>query len=89
MHPLLLYFRHAIPLANLQPKLAHTVYYYVGNVDCLKLRVRGYRDVRELKEFLDCGEHSFYRFARFLYRLLDDVLPFQELMQHQLTIVVL
>ena len=38
-HPRLLYFRHAIPLANRQPKLARPVDYYVGDVDCLKLRV--------------------------------------------------
>ena len=47
------------------------------------------RDVSELKDFLDCVEHGHNQVTRVVNRLLDVVLPFKDLVQHQLTAVVL
>ena len=74
---------------NRQPKLARPVDYHVGYVDCLQLCVGRPGDVRKLNEFLECGEHGCDKVARVVICLLDNVLPFQKLMRHQLTVVVL
>ena len=88
-HPRLLDFRHAIPLTNRQPELACPVDYHLGNVDCLYLCSVHPYDVRKLKDFLDCGEYGRDQVARVVICLLEDILPFQKLVQHQLTVVVL
>ena len=88
-HPCLLYFRHANKLTNCQPELSCPADYYIGDVDCLKLRVRGPHDVIELEKFLDYGENSCNWVMWVVYQLLDYVLPLQELVRHQLTIVIL
>ena len=78
-----------IPLTDCQPELACPMDYHVGNVDCMQLCVGRPCDVRELEEFIDCGEHGCDQVAQVLLRILDHLLPFQKLVQHQLTIVFL
>ena len=88
-HPLIMDFRHVIPLMNCHPELACSVGYHVGNVDCLQLFVVHPGDVSKLKEVLDCGEYGSDWVAWVVIRLLDNVLPFQKFLQHQLTVVFL
>ena len=57
-HPRLLYCRHAIPLANLQPELARMVEYDVGDADRLEMCILLLQYVSKTEEFLDCGDHS-------------------------------
>ena len=54
----LLYFWHAIPLANLQPELARMVEYDVGDADRLEMCILLLQYVSKTEEFLDCGDHS-------------------------------
>ena len=63
--------------------------YYINNVDYLQLRLCCPHDISKLKEFLNCGEHGCNWVAWVLNRLLGNVLRFQELVRHQLTVVVL
>ena len=53
--PRFLYCRHAIPLANFQPELAHRVEYDIGDIERLELCIRCLRDVSKLEDFLNCG----------------------------------
>ena len=87
-HPRILYFRHAIPLLNCQPELACPVEYCVGDVDRMYMCARCTCDVIKLEELLDCGEHGCDRVAWVVNSLLDDVLPFKDLVSHQLAVVV-
>ena len=82
MNPRLLYFRHAIPIANHQPKLSRPVEYDVSDIDRLELHIRCTRDVGELKEFLDCGEHGREQVAQVVNCFLHDVLLLKELVRN-------
>ena len=63
--------------------------YHADNMDCLQLCVGCPGDFREIKEFLDYGEHSRDWVARVVIRLIENVLPFQKLVRHQLAVAVL
>ena len=63
--------------------------YEVVNVDSLELCIRFPHDVSKLEEFIYCGEHGREQVVRVVNRLLDNVLPFKDIMRHQLTVVVL
>ena len=63
--------------------------YEVVNVDSLELCIRFPHDVSKLEEFIYCGEHGRERVVRVVNRLLDNVLPFKDILRHQLTVVVL
>ena len=78
-----------IPLTNLLPELAHPVDYCIGGVDYLQLCVGPPGDFRELKYFLDSAEYVRNWVVRVVIRLLYNVLPFQNLVWHKLTVVVL
>ena len=89
LHPRLLYFRHEIPLANRQPKLACSVEYDICDVDSLYMCIQCPPDVRELKKFLDCREHGCNWVVQVVKTHLHDVLTFKKLVWHQLTLAVL
>ena len=63
--------------------------YDVGNIDQLELCIQCPRDVRELEEFLECGEHSCDWVARVVNHFINNVLPFKDIKRHQLTVVFL
>ena len=63
--------------------------YAVCDFDRLDLCIRCPRNVSELKKFLNCGEHSRYWVVLVVICPLDDVLPFKEIVRHQMTVVVL
>ena len=88
-HPRLLNFWNAILLPNRQPKLFCPADYHVGDVNCLQLGVGRPGGVSKLEELLDCGEQGHDRVARVVISLPDNVLPFHNLVWHQLTVVFL
>ena len=88
-HPNLLDLWHAIPLANFQTELARHVEYSVGDVNCLQLVVWRTGNAIKIEKLLDWEEYVCDWVARVVIRLLDDVLLFQKLVRHQLTVVFL
>ena len=63
--------------------------YDVGDVERLEMCIRCLRDFRKLEEFLDYREHSCDLVALVVNCFPNNVLPFKELMRHQLTVVFL
>ena len=61
----------------------------VNYVHSLVLSVRRSGDVGELENFFGGGEYRRYRVSRIVDCLLDDIFTLEELVGHQLTIVVL
>ena len=86
-NPRLLYCRHTISLANCQPILARPVEYDISDIDRLELRLQCPHDVGKLEEFLNCGELDQNWVARVVNVFFQDVLPFKELVRHQLTVI--
>ena len=88
-NPHLMYGCHIVPFANCKHKITRTVNYHVGNVDGLVLRVQCSGDVFELEKFFDGVKYGCNWLLSILSCIIDNFLALEELVRHQLPIVVL
>ena len=87
--PLPMDFCRVIPFANPQSEIARTVKNDVSYVHSLVLGVRRSGDVGKIEKFFNGGEYGRYRVSRIVYCLLENVFALEELVGHQLNVVVL
>ena len=80
---------HAIPLTNLQYKLACSVKNRICNIHCPELGVQRPGDVGKLEKLFDGSECGHGRVSRVVSHIIDNVFAFKKLVRHQLKVIVL